>query len=171
MYDEQALTKYFRLMFAKDLKQERKEFRKGYKQIYEKRRSAILRYEFITVEKFVHYRKANFSWCDLKEHIDTIKPIESKYFGDLIVVFDTEVVEGTYCGATECCGNCEERVPVVEAVQWYVKMKTLDKVKVNFKSGLKHFLSDAKWKIEKQPNGKDANFYLKIIEKVNAKTN
>ena len=168
MYNEQALIKWFRKGFAEDLKKARSEFRLGHSKVTENYRHSLSNFDFIKNGRHVHYKKVGFSWNDLKNNVDTIKPFTDKSYGELIVVFDICEHNEKYFDNEAELPNL---LPMVEAVQYYIKFYTLKEVERVYKARLAWLIRDVKYKLEFHPNSDVAKQYLEVMGSENVKVN
>lgn len=166
-YNEQLLTKYYRAKIAAKIRKERAIFKAGFtSKSTPSGFGKLNQCDYILFKTYTHYEGVVTDYYELKNIIETSVPNCSIYYGPLKVSFSVATVEGTECGCTECCGGCCETLPYVTVYQNYLEFDKLKNIKGAISSRLSWFLRDAKWKLEKQPTGKDAQRYVKIMRKL-----
>jgi hypothetical protein len=152
---ERALIQYCRRIWAKRLRKERELYRAGL--------GAIIAingdYDFIKRLAVTHfYHEGTMCFDDLQKEI-----IKAR---DGVCSYST-IPEMTLDADAETDGS--ERfldcTPTITIESHRYKFLRLDRAKSTIRSSIDYMLRDADFKIDHQPNGKDARWYLGIIQK------
>jgi hypothetical protein len=152
---EKALTNYYRNLWAKRLRSERNIFKRGLAAILNHR---VKGYEFISpvrIEYFKHTGDIGFD--KLHSEITKARAVGQKY--DTIP--DIELQAEADLDSSEYFQSCE---PVVTIFSIRYQFKKVSSTKRLISGRIKNLLSEAKFKLAHQPNGKDTKRFLKIIE-------
>lgn len=160
---EQALTQHYRNVWAKMLRKERALFRAGLDAILTSNiKPSWDPFDFIKIEKVVWFTwKGNIPFDDLSEEVNKARNNQGEYDTNADISLD---VNGPDTDRNEFYADPDHIVGTIVSIRY--KFSNLKTIKALIHGcSIKNMLSDAKWKLAHQSNGKDAKRYLRIIEK------
>ena len=153
----QALIRHYRAIWAKILKRERKTYREGLVNILLENETRD--FSFIVKKTKTHLEKSGSGIC-FDSLRDLVKDLEQNL---LPYQMEPKV-------SFSVVGDYGEEEPCVEVTTDSYVFKQLNHVKrLIHGCSIDNMLRDASWKLQHQPNSKDAKRYLNIIEHYSSK--